>query len=199
MQSELTNDLQLRPLAVADWDASLALIVDAMRENPLNIHSLMAHHPAMLTAWWNYRNYAVQGGDLGRRNAELVILRVAVHMKSWYEWASHVERSLACGMNLEEIERVKEGASAQGWSDSDAVLLSAVDDLIANHRLSPGILADLAKHYSPTQVMDIVAIHGMYVTLGCMINTWGLELDAHVQEKLPQGVTREAFEVASGR
>ena len=41
--------------------------------------------------------------------------------------------------------------------------------------------------------MDVIAIHGMYVTLACMINTWGLELDAHVRERLPESMTRENF------
>ena len=43
-----------------------------------------------------------------------------------------------------------------------------------------------------------MAIHGMYVILGCMVNTWGLELDAHVQDKLPEGITKEAFEADYG-
>jgi hypothetical protein len=42
--------------------------------------------------------------------------------------------------------------------------------------------------------MDLIAIQGMYVTLGGMINTWGLELDEHVLEKLPESVSKEQFE-----
>ena len=45
--------------------------------------------------------------------------------------------------------------------------------------------------------MDIISIHGMYVILGCMINTWGLEVDPHVLEKLPEGITQDAFEKQS--
>jgi hypothetical protein len=33
----------------------------------------------------------------------------------------------------------------------------------------------------------------MYQTLGCLINTWGLELDEHVREQLPKAVTETAF------
>jgi 4-carboxymuconolactone decarboxylase len=73
-------------------------------------------------------------------------------------------------------------------------LLEAVDELISNHGLSPDLLGRLRKHYSSKQIMDIMAIQGMYIILGCMINTWGLELDASSQAKLPPDVTKENFE-----
>ena len=190
----MADDLKVTPLPVSDWDASLATIVADMGGAPINVHGLMANHPELLKAWWNFRNYSVRGGALGRRNGELVILRVAVHVRAWYEWGSHVERSLACGLSLEEIERVKQGPAAPGWAAGEAALLAAVDELIATHGLAPDSHARLRAHFSVQQIMDVMAIHGMYVILGCMINTWGLELEARVRDKLPDGVTKESFE-----
>ena len=83
------------------WDPSLNHILRQMNGEPLNIHKLLAKHPKLLKAWWDFRNYSVNGGDLGRRKGELVILRVASYLNSWYEWASHVERSLQCGLALD--------------------------------------------------------------------------------------------------
>jgi len=191
----MKDDLSVNPVPVAQWDNSLSSIVDDMKGRPINVHKLMAHNPALLKAWWNFRNYSVAGGALGKRKGELVILRVAVHLKAWYEWGSHIERSLSCGLSLEEIERVKIGGKAVGWENSESLLLLAVDELIVNRALSSGTHTSLREHYSVAQVMDIMAIHGMYIILGCMINTWGLELDAHVQDKLPEGITKESFEV----
>ena len=195
----MTRNLELMPLPTADWDASLQPILNDMGDHPINVHSLMAHNPELLKAWWNFRNYSVGGAALGKRKGELVILRVAVHMKAWYEWGSHVERSLACGLSMGEIDRVKAGGKAPGWEASEAILLLAVDELIADHGLSPDTHTALREHYSVQQVMDMMAIHGMYVILGCMVNTWGLELDAHVQGKLPEGITKEAFEADYAR
>jgi hypothetical protein len=42
--------------------------------------------------------------------------------------------------------------------------------------------------------MDLIAIHGMYVILGGILNTLGLDLDEHIQQLLPEDVTREQFE-----
>ena len=41
--------------------------------------------------------------------------------------------------------------------------------------------------------MDVIAVHGMYVTLACMINTWGLELDERIKAKLPDGHSERVF------
>ena len=195
----MTDDLTINPLPLDQWDASLSSIIDDMNGKPINVHSLMAHNPALLKAWWNFRNYSVKGGALGKRRGELVILRVAVHMKSWYEWGSHVERSIRCGLTIEEIELVKQGGDAFKRNPAESALLYAIDELIENHGLSKSSQAALREYYSVAQIMDIIAIHGMYVILGCMINTWGLELDAHIKNKLPESVTKESFEAELAR
>lgn len=194
MNNEQHTETDLKPLPIDAWSDELSHIISDMKGRPINVHALMAHNPALLKAWWDFRNYSVTGGGLGKRLGEIVILRVGVHMKAWYEWASHVERALDCGMAMDEIERVKQGGDADGWSAQEACLLRAVDSLIERHAIAPEILAELNGYFSASQVMDIIAIHGMYVILGCMINTWGLDVDAHVLEALPEGVTREDFE-----
>lgn len=182
------------PLPVPEWDPSLAQVVEDMQGAPINVHSLMANHPALLQAWWNFRNHSVDGGALGRRRGELVILRVAVHVRSWYEWAAHVERALTVGITREEIERVKAGADAPGWDPSEAALLRAVDELFATYGLSDATHRELRTFYSARQIMDLMAIQGMYFILGCMVNTWDLELDDTIRAGLPEDMTQQKFQ-----
>lgn len=184
----------MEPLPPDQWDQSLQYVIDDMRGCPLNVHSLMANHPELLNAWWDYRNYSVSGGALEQRDRELVILRVAVHLRLWYEWASHVVRGLAADLTMDEIDRVMTGPAAAQWSDRDALLLTAVDQLIQDRSIDDNTQSALAEYFSTNQIMDVIAVQGLYVTLGCMINTWGLELDEHVAAQLPKGVTREKFE-----
>lgn len=186
----------MQPLPLQEWDESLNGVIDDMNGRPLNVHGLMANHPQLLNAWWNYRNYSVKGGDLSQRDRELVILRVAFHTGAWYEWASHVDRGQQVGLSLDEINRVAVGPGAAHWTARETALLTAVDELVGQRAISAKTQKELAAHFSGNQVMDIIAIHGMYITLGCMINTWGLELDERVEQRLPEGVSRAAFEHA---
>jgi 4-carboxymuconolactone decarboxylase len=182
---------ELKPVPVDEWNGSLKKILEDMKGIPLNIHSLMAHNPELLQAWWAFRNYSVKGGHLGQRKAELVILRVAVRLGSWYEWAAHIERSLQIGISLDLIEEIRKNSPEM--PEEDAILIQAVDDLILDKRLSPETLEQASHYYDKRQLLDIIAIHGMYVTLGCMIETWGVELDRHVREALPASLNEKNF------
>lgn len=188
------NNTELQPLALDHWDESLSHIKEDMNGLPLNIHSLMANHPEFIKAWWGFRNYTVHKGDLSPREKELIILRVAFHMKTWYEWAAHVTRGLECGLSVNEIERVHQGGEAAGWTDSESILLTALDELVEQHHLTKETLSRMHHHYSNKQIMDLIAIHGVYVIIACMINTWGLDLDEQFEEKLPATMSKEKFE-----
>jgi len=181
----------MKPVPLKDWDASLQHVIDDMDGRPINIHSLMANHPRLLNAWWDLRQYLVNGGDLGQRHCELVILRIAVQMGSWYEWASHAVRGLDSGLTLDEISNVCSGE--RDWGKADAVLLEAVDELAENNMISAGTRDRLAIHFTERQMMDIILLRGMYLTIGCMIRTWDLELDPQVAERLPESVTESSF------
>lgn len=210
-----TDPTSLHPLPVEAWDPSLADIVRDMNGAPLEVHKLMAHNPRLLEAWWDFRNHSVGGGTLGERLGELVILRVGVQLEAWYEWASHVDRALRCGLTAEEIDRVlvrdvrsagsteDAGNTGDGWPAPEAALLEAVDELVETRALSAPMRARLAEHFSAAQVLDIIAIHGMYVILGCMIRSWGLALDpavdARIGARIGAHATPERFAEAARR
>ncbi|HNP65376.1 MAG TPA: carboxymuconolactone decarboxylase family protein [Woeseiaceae bacterium] len=184
----------MKPLPPSEWDPSLQHIIDEMQGRPINLHCLLANHPALLKAWWAYRMYAVHGGSLELRETEIMILRVAVHMQAWYEWAAHVDRGLAAGLTLDEIEKVAQGPAAKGWHAGDVALLTAVDTLIRDRCLPEPIRDELQQHFSDHQILDIIAIQGMYVTIACMIGTWDIPIDDELGARLPKTVTPESFQ-----
>jgi len=183
----------MQPLPPNEWDPSLQHIIDDMNGQPIHLHCLLANHPDLLNAWWSYRMHSVQGGDLEQRDCELVILRVAVHMQAWYEWAAHVDRGLTSGLQLEEIYRVAAGPSADGWDKQDAILLESVDQLIEKHRMDVETQTVLGNYFSEKQIMDIISLQGMYVIIACMIGTWDIDLENHIAERLPDEITEQSF------
>lgn len=184
----------MKPLLPAAWDPSLQHIIDDMNGAPINIHCLLANHPALLNAWWQYRMYSVRGGELTARDTEIVILRVSVHMKAWYEWAAHVDRGLVAGLSMEEIERVVAGPTADHWREKESSLLSAVDSLIERRRLSADLRAELGRFYTDSQIMDVISLQGMYVTIACLIGTWDIDIEESLRDRLPDHVSEASFQ-----
>ena len=187
----------LEPLATQYWDQALDKVMADTKGAPIHVHQLMAHNPKLLEAWWDFRNHCVEGGTLGKRAGELVILRVAVHMQAWYEWGSHVDRALVCGLTIDEINQVLNRSSAGNWRPADAALLSAVDELIGQHSISEQLQVELEIHFDTAQLMDIIAIQGMYVILACMIKSWGLKLDQEVNDRIAEHTNERDFLIAA--
>lgn len=185
------------PLPPEEWPEELAHIVADMGGKPINIHRLMANNPSLMRAWWAFRQHSVTGGSLGRVSCELLILRVAVHMGAWYEWAHHVDRGMQVGLPIERIMAVLEPGLDQHWSPAEAALLKAVDELTQAHSVSAPSLKLLERHFDNTQVMDLMAIHGMYLILAHMINTWGLPLEPEVLERVSAHTNEDDFLLAA--
>ena len=88
---------------------------------------------------------------LPRDETELLILRVAHNCASDYEWAQHERIALRPrGCAQVEVERVREGAEAAGWSPRQALLLRAADELHADRTISRRPLGPAAPASSQT-------------------------------------------------
>ncbi len=190
-----TPATQVAPLEVAQWPSVLDGVSADMNGAPINVHKLMAHSPHLLRAWWDFRNYSVSGGSLGARLGELVILRVGVHLGAWYEWGSHVDRAQRIGMSTDSIFQTLNARPNLDMPDN--LILAAVDELMQDHKINAQTRAALEQHFSTAQLMDLIAIQGMYVILGGFINTWDLTLDEAVAKRIETVTNRANFECAA--
>jgi alkylhydroperoxidase family enzyme len=143
----------------------------------LNIFATLARHPELLEAWLPYGTYLLTEGTLSARDRELLILRTAVNCESPYEWGQHVRIAMAGGIDRETIGRVAEGAGASGWSESEAALLRAADELHDTARIGDATWAALAEGYDEKQLIEIPMLVGQYHMVAFMLNSLGVEQD----------------------
>jgi alkylhydroperoxidase family enzyme len=145
-----------------------------------NIFRTLAHAPRPLRRFGFWAGYVLgRHNSLPPRERELVILRVGYLCKAGYEWAQHVVIGRNAGLTDEEIERIKAGADAEGWSPGDAALLRATDELVDDHFISDDTWAALARDagLDDRQRMDVVFTTGQYTQVSMMLNTFGVQLD----------------------
>ena len=163
-------------LAPKDWDDKLANIRSQMSA-PLNTHQLLANYPDWLLGWMNFRNHVVHGTTLTARQFELIVLRVATLAQAPYEWEHHVVSGEEAGLSREEIERVRSGPDAPGWSGADATLLQTVDDCLDNYCVREATLERLREIFSDTQLFDIISTVTLYFAMALMTRTFGVPID----------------------
>jgi len=119
----------------------------------------------------------LQGGKLPERDRELAILRTAHRCAARYEWAQHVGIGRLAGLTDEEILRVADDETG-GWDDGDSTLVSAVDEIVATHRVSDGTWSRLASRYDTEQLIELPMLVGHYAMLAGVLGTLGVEPDS---------------------
>lgn len=173
---------RLGPLPDDRWDDEVREILDrsTMGGRVLNIFRTLARHPKLLKRWMVFANHIMLKSSLGARERELLILRIGWLCRAEYEWGQHVLIGREAGLLDEEIERIKSGPMAEGWSEADALLLRAVDELHADAFISDDTWRGLAASYSEQQLIDLVFTVGQYNLVSMALNTLGVQLDEGV-------------------
>ena len=122
---------RIPPLAEADRDDQARELLAQARGpagQATNIFDTLVRHPGLFRKWLPFGGKLL-AGKIPARERELLILRTGWHTRAPYEWHQHVRIALAAGVTEDEIERVKAGPDADGWSPLDALLLRAADEL----------------------------------------------------------------------
>jgi alkylhydroperoxidase family enzyme len=183
---------RIPPLPPEEWgsDPDLKRILEAVpggvsrRLGDNNIFPTFARHPDFFRAWLPFGGFLLTAGKLPGRDRELLILRTAVRCRSSYEWGQHVRISLDGGVDRETIDRVLEGPEAEDWSEHDAALLRAADELHDDSRISDATWERLAETYGQQELIEVAMVVGHYTMLAGALNSFGVELDEGL-EPLP--------------
>ena len=116
-------------------------------------------------------------GTLPRDEAELVILRVAVNCSSDYEWHQHVRMGKRVGLSDAEIERVRQGPAAAGWTPRRSALLQATDDMHADREISDATWALLSEHLDERKLIEVCMLIAHYEMLAMVLNTLRVQVE----------------------
>lgn len=183
---------RIPPLSVDEWNAAvagrLASVSGQMTrdDRPLNIFATLARHTDLFQAWVEFGAFLLLGGELPARERELAILRTAWNTQAPYEWGEHVRIGQAIGLTEAEIARVPAGPDAGGWSELEALVLRAADELHDTARLSDATWAALAEHFDERQLIELPVLVGQYHLVAFALNSFGVQSEAGLPGLPPQ-------------
>ena len=143
----------------------------------LNVLGTLAQHPTLMHAYHSFNGHILYTNSLDARQRELLVLRVAARRGAEYEWAQHVHIARDAGLTDDEIGRIAAGEQSADWSPLDGAMLRAVDELLADARITDGTWSDLARELDRHQLMDLVFTVGAYDLLAMAFRSFGVELD----------------------
>jgi AhpD family alkylhydroperoxidase len=155
-----------------------------------NVFTTLARHRSLFRRWLLFAGRLMPGGKLPRRDSELVILRVAHNTGSEYEWAQHERLGRAAGLSETEIARVREGAEAPDWSERQALILAAVDELHDGDRIAAETWEGLARHLDPVGLIELCMLAGHYTMLAGTLNSLQVQSDPIAEKPRLQWLSR---------
>ena len=170
---------RLDPIQPEDWTDEIkkTLQPNVDKGTVFNIFKTLSHHPDLFRRWLVFGNHVLFKSTLPPRERELIILRIGWLCEAEYEWAQHVLIGKEAGLTAEEIDRIKAGPNARGWSESDKLLLQATDELRKDAFIADATWNGLSKHFDKKQLMDVVFAVGQYNLVSMALNTLGVQLD----------------------
>lgn len=142
-----------------------------------NVFTTLARHRGLFRRWLWFAGALMPGGLIPRRDSELVILRVAHNTGCDYEWHHHERLGRLAGLSQDEVTRVRLGGTADGWSERQALLLAAADELHAERTISDALWSKLAGLLSDRELIELCLLIGHYEMLAMTLNALQVEPD----------------------
>lgn len=172
---------KLKPLTDNEWPESVAELREGFAGR-LNVYRMMANHPDLLAAWAPLREHVVTQRALSDQQSEVVILRTGYRLRAPYEWAHHVSRARAVGIEEQRIAAM--AGPLEHITGSDRLLARAVDELTDNARLLASTREELLDLIGTEGMFDLMATVGFYSVLGFIVNSLDVPLDSDVSAEL---------------
>lgn len=179
----MANKPRIEPLADDKMNADQKEVLERqlMRGNVPNVFRTIAHHPGLAKRWLVFGTHILSKNTLSPRDREIAILRAGYLAGSEYEWGQHVIIGRDAGLSDAEMEAIKQGPGADGWSDAERAILQTADELHGDVRIGDDTWQLLTAHYSNEQILDLIFTCGQYRMLAGALNSLGVPLDRDIE------------------
>jgi alkylhydroperoxidase family enzyme len=144
-----------------------------------NIFTTLVRHRGLFRRWLPFGGKLL-AGRIPARERELIILRTGWLCRAEYEWGQHVLIARQAGVTDDEIEWLKEGPMAEGWSGFETTLLLAVDELHQDARIRDEIWQELAAAWDERQLIELPMLVGHYHMVAFALNALGVQREEGV-------------------
>jgi alkylhydroperoxidase family enzyme len=151
----------------------------------------------LFRAWIGFAGMMLFGTRLPRMDVELVVLRTACNCCSFYEWAQHVPLALKAGLGADDIACVSRWPDGAGFTDRQADLLAATDELHEQRVVTDGTWVRLRSRFDDEELMELCMLVGHYEMLAMTLNSLGVEPDRRTLAILDESARRIGEELAT--
>jgi alkylhydroperoxidase family enzyme len=144
---------------------------------PLLLFRTVAQNPRVLQRMM--AGGLLDRGSVSLRLRELVILRTCARCGAEYEWGVHVAGfSEKAKWTPEQVHAtVQGGAENECWSVEEKLVIRLSDQLHDSSQVDDLLWAELAAHFSPEQIIELIMLAGSYHSISYLVNACKIQLE----------------------
>lgn len=128
----------------------------------MHLFTTLGQHKLLFLSFLPYSGLLLNWGKLSKQDKELVILRVGHLRGSEYELQQHRRLARSRGLDSALQDKIFAGPTAEGLTNRQRILLTAVDEFVGTRNLSDASFAALAAHLNRKQIIEFCALAGHY-------------------------------------
>ena len=129
----------------------------------INIYRLMLHSPKLADAWFELNQAVRYGTEIDGQSRELAVIRVAILNNVEYVVRAHGPAyALKEGLTADQVDAVANWQGSNLFSGKQRALLAYVDSITREIDVPDDVFAEIRKHHSERQVVELTMLIGAY-------------------------------------
>jgi alkylhydroperoxidase family enzyme len=168
------------PLTDHEDRPEAAHLLEHVRERTgrvLNLHRMLAYAPKLMKANSELVMALRFEVTLPRDLVEICILRTAHLAGSDYEWHQHVPMALVAGVPQVKIDTLEAWQTSPQFSDAERSALAFTESVVSGKTLDATAFAELRRHYSPQQIVELSLLVGQYLATARFIASLSIPIE----------------------
>ena len=166
----MTISPRIAPVAEADRTGEQKQLLGSWGR--MNFAAVLVNHPKLYRAFMPVIAKVIAETDLPPRDRQILVHRTLALSDEVYEARHHELISYGAGLSDADIEAAR--TDGPSLTPFEHLLVNAADQLVDTRHLDDALWAALSERYSQIQMMELLAVVGVYnmmsmLTLGCEI------------------------------
>jgi alkylhydroperoxidase family enzyme len=126
------------------------------------------------------------GRALKPRFRELAILRTGIVGDSRFEYSQHLKVARIAGIPEEKLRAIKGWTTSDRFEPAERAVMAAADEMVGRNLIEDATFAELKKHFSDEQIMELVFVIATWRMHGMVVRALHLEYDADTTARMEE-------------
>jgi 4-carboxymuconolactone decarboxylase len=135
----------------------------------------LVHHPHLTDVFAPLNIHLLTTNSVPMRLRQLAIMRTAWLCKATYMWSSHMNLSLALGLEPNMFRPLQSGGQDPYFTQFERVVLCATEELVEDHKIGDVSWDALQSEWSEAQMLDFMFTVGLYVAIAGVMRSVRIE------------------------